>query len=95
MMAPFEQTPLSFSGDSAAFQGEYCCWDPAEQPAPCCPAACLPPPPHCPSFQESVDSNKPPGAKGTYWKTMHVCTTMGPSLRISTSQLQGFKLRAE
>lgn len=37
--------------------------------------------------QESVDSNKPPGAKGQYWKTLHVCTTMGPSLRISVSQV--------
>jgi large subunit ribosomal protein L1 len=47
------------------------------------------------SLQESVDANKPPGAKGTYWKTMHVCTTMGPSLRLSTQQLQGLKLKAE
>lgn len=48
-----------------------------------------------PSLQESVDSNKPPGAKGQYWKTMHVCTTMGPSLRINTQQLQGLKLKGE
>jgi hypothetical protein len=40
-------------------------------------------------LQESVDANKPPGAKGTYWKTMHVCTTMGPSLRLSVSQVCG------
>jgi hypothetical protein len=39
-------------------------------------------------LQESVDANKPPGAKGTYWKTMHVCTTMGPSLRLSVSQVR-------
>jgi hypothetical protein len=45
--------------------------------------------------QESVDSNKPPGAKGQYWKTMHVCTTMGPSLRINTQQLQGLKVKGE
>jgi hypothetical protein len=39
-------------------------------------------------LQESVDANKPPGAKGTYWKTLHVCTTMGPSLRLSVSQVR-------
>lgn len=55
------------------------------------PAAALPVRP----LQESVDSNKPPGAKGQYWKTMHVCTTMGPSLRINTQQLQGLKLKGE
>ena len=41
--------------------------------------------------QESIDSNKPPGAKGIYWKSMYVCTTMGPSLKISVSALQGIK----
>jgi len=51
----------------------------------CCPRA----------LQESVDANKPPGAKGTYWKTMHICTTMGPSLRLSTQQLQGLKVKLE
>ena len=45
--------------------------------------------------QESIDSNKPPGAKGIYWKSMYVCTTMGPSLKISVSQLQSMKSKDE
>lgn len=45
--------------------------------------------------QESVDANKPPGSKGQYWKTLHVCTTMGPSLRISVQQLQGLKVKSD
>jgi large subunit ribosomal protein L1 len=58
-----------------------------------CPPACILP--NTPHSQESVDSNKPPGAKGTYWKTMHVCTTMGPSVRINAQQLQGLKVKGE
>ena len=46
-------------------------------------------------LQESVDANKPPGAKGQYWKSLHVCTTMGPSLRLSVQQLQAIKGKAE
>lgn len=42
-------------------------------------------------MQESVDANKPPGAKGTYWKSMHVCTTMGPSLRVNVPALAAIK----
>lgn len=45
--------------------------------------------------QEAVDANKPPGAKGVYWKSLHVCTTMGPSLRLSVQQLQAVKGRSE
>lgn len=47
------------------------------------------------AVQESVDANKPPGAKGQYWKTLHVCTTMGPSLRINVQQLQGLKVKSD
>jgi len=47
------------------------------------------------AVQESVDANKPPGAKGQYWKSLHVCTTMGPSLRLSVQQLQAIKGKAE
>jgi hypothetical protein len=45
------------------------------------------PPPVTPS-QASIDANKPPGAKGVYWKSMYVCTTMGPSVRVNISALQ-------
>eukprot|EP00195_Chlamydomonas_chlamydogama_P011248 CAMPEP_0202896454 /NCGR_PEP_ID=MMETSP1392-20130828/5455_1 /ASSEMBLY_ACC=CAM_ASM_000868 /TAXON_ID=225041 /ORGANISM="Chlamydomonas chlamydogama, Strain SAG 11-48b" /LENGTH=303 /DNA_ID=CAMNT_0049581821 /DNA_START=61 /DNA_END=972 /DNA_ORIENTATION=- len=47
------------------------------------------------AIQESIDANKPPGAKGVYWKSMYVCTTMGPSQRISISALQGMKSKQE
>ncbi|KAF8065962.1 rplA [Scenedesmus sp. PABB004] len=47
------------------------------------------------AVQESVDANKPPGAKGQFWKTLSVCTTMGPSLRVSVQQLQAIKAKAE
>lgn len=42
-------------------------------------------------LQESIDANKPSGAKGTYWKSMYICTTMGPSMKISMSALQAIK----
>lgn len=43
----------------------------------------------------SVDSNRPTGSKGVYWKTAYVCTTMGPSVRLNVSALRDYKLPDE
>ncbi|GFR40178.1 hypothetical protein Agub_g735 [Astrephomene gubernaculifera] len=47
------------------------------------------------AVQESIESNKPSGAKGVYWKSMYVCSTMGPSLRLNVSALQNTKGKPE
>ncbi|CAH9113736.1 unnamed protein product [Cuscuta epithymum] len=41
---------------------------------------------------KSVEANKPSGAKGTYWKTAHVCSSMGPSIRLNVKEMLEFKL---
>eukprot|EP01018_Ginkgo_biloba_P028986 Gb_16169 [translate_table: standard] len=41
---------------------------------------------------KSVDANKPSGAKGVYWKTAHICTTMGPSIRLNIKDTREYKL---
>lgn len=36
----------------------------------------------------SIESNKPSGVKGRYFKTFHICSTMGPSIEIDISGLK-------
>nr|YP_011007100.1 50S ribosomal protein L1 [Pleurophycus gardneri]WAM64387.1 50S ribosomal protein L1 [Pleurophycus gardneri] len=36
----------------------------------------------------SIENNKPPGVKGRYFKTFHICSTMGPSIEIDISALR-------
>ena len=40
------------------------------------------------ALQDSVDRNKPSGAKGKYWKSLFITSTMGPSVEIDISALQ-------
>nr|YP_009392978.1 ribosomal protein L1 [Caloglossa intermedia]ARW61540.1 ribosomal protein L1 [Caloglossa intermedia] len=43
------------------------------------------------TLQESIDKNRPVGSKGKYWKSLHLSSTMGPSLSINTSVLRDTK----
>ncbi len=40
------------------------------------------------ALQETIDRNKPSGAKGRYWKSLYVTSTMGPSVEVDFSALQ-------
>jgi large subunit ribosomal protein L1 len=43
------------------------------------------------AFQESIDRNRPSGAKGRFWRSMYVSATMGPSIEIDISTLRDIK----
>ncbi len=43
------------------------------------------------AIQEAVDRNRPPGAKGRYWRSMHVSASMGPSIEVNYNSLREMK----
>ena len=44
------------------------------------------------ALQETVDRNRPSGAKGRYWRTVFVSASMGPSIQVDVSALQDLAL---
>jgi large subunit ribosomal protein L1 len=43
------------------------------------------------TLQESIDKNTPSGAKGKYWKTFYVTSTMGPSVQVDINAVQDYQ----
>ncbi len=43
------------------------------------------------TLQESIDKNKPSGAKGKYWRSFYVTSTMGPSVKVDINALQDYQ----
>lgn len=44
------------------------------------------------ALQETIDRNRPSGAKGRYWRSMFVSSTMGPSIEVDISALRDMKI---
>jgi large subunit ribosomal protein L1 len=44
------------------------------------------------ALQETVDRNRPSGAKGRYWRSIYVSSSMGPSIQVDISGLRDLKM---
>jgi len=44
------------------------------------------------AVQESIDRNRPSGAKGRYWRSLFVAATMGPSIEVDFNILREMKV---
>jgi large subunit ribosomal protein L1 len=44
------------------------------------------------SLQETIDRNRPSGAKGRYWRSIYVSASMGPSIQVDIAGLRDLKL---
>jgi large subunit ribosomal protein L1 len=44
------------------------------------------------ALQETIDRNRPTGAKGRYWRSIYVSATMGPAIQVDINALRDYKL---
>lgn len=44
------------------------------------------------TLQETIDRNRPSGAKGRYWRSIFVSASMGPSIQVDISALRDLKI---
>jgi large subunit ribosomal protein L1 len=44
------------------------------------------------ALQETIDRNRPSGAKGRYWRSLYVSATMGPAIEVDVTALRDIKL---
>ncbi|MFB6277691.1 MAG: 50S ribosomal protein L1 [Halothece sp.] len=44
------------------------------------------------ALQTTLDRNRPSGAKGRYWRNVHVAASMGPSIEVDVGALRDYKL---
>jgi large subunit ribosomal protein L1 len=44
------------------------------------------------TLQETIDRNRPSGAKGRFWRSIYVAASMGPSIQVNVGSLRDLKL---